>query len=175
MSTTLPPDIGAATAEPLLRPPVNLVSPRAVRYWFARAATGWAVVIGLQVVSWRLDWPLPPWHVPLLIVSAALASVHVAVMPRWRYLVHRWELTDEAVYTQSGWFAQERRIAPLTRIQTVDTERGPIGRLFGLAKVTVTTASAAGPLVIAGLDLDDAARIAVRLTEAAQAGAGDAT
>lgn len=39
MSTTLPADSGAATAEPVLRPPVNLVSPRAVRYWFARAAT----------------------------------------------------------------------------------------------------------------------------------------
>lgn len=75
----------------------------------------------------------------------------------------------EGVYTQSGRFTQERRIAPLSRIQTVDTERGPIGRLFGLAKVTVTTASAAGPLVIDALDLDDAARVAVQLTGAGQA------
>jgi membrane protein YdbS with pleckstrin-like domain len=165
----------ARSTEPVLRPPANLVSPRAVRYWFARAATAWVILLGVQVVSWRLDWSLPPWHVPLLVVSAVIAVAHVAVMPRWRYRVHRWELTDEAVYTQAGWFAQERRIAPLSRIQTVDTERGPIGRLFGLAKVTVTTASAAGPVVIDGLELDEAARIAVRLTEAAQASAGDAT
>lgn len=161
--------------EPVLRPPVNLVSPRAVRYWFARAALKWTILLAVQVAGWRLGWSLPPWHVPLLVVSTGVAVAHVTVMPRWRYRVHRWELTGEAVYTQSGWFRQERRIAPLSRIQTVDTERGPIGRLFGLSKVTVTTASAAGPLVIDGLDVDDAARIAVRLTEAAQAGSGDAT
>lgn len=175
MSTSLSTDSGGTAAEPVLRPPVNMVSPRAVRYWFVRAAAAWAIVLGVQVLSWRLDWSLPPWHVPLLIVSAVIALVHVSVMPRWRYRVHRWELTEDAVYTQSGWLRQERRIAPLSRIQTVDTERGPIGRVFGLSKVTVTTASAAGPLVIDGLDLDEAARIALRLTEAAQSGRGDAT
>ncbi len=189
MSSTIPTSIGPTdpgptdpapvdpgpVTEPVLRPPVNLVSPRAVRYWFARAAMAWAIVMAVQVVSWRLDWSLPPWHVPLLVVSALVAIVHVTVMPGWRYRVHRWELTNEAVYTQTGWFTQERRIAPLSRIQTVDTERGPIGRPFGLSKVTVTTASAAAPLVIDGLDLDDAARIVLRLTEAAQSGGGEAT
>lgn len=114
---TDPTDPGPAT-QPVLRPPVNLVSPRAVRYWFARAAAVWAILLAVQVVSWRLDWSLPPWHVPLLIVSAVVAVIHVTVMPRWRYRVHRWELTDEAVYTQTGWFTQKRRIAPLSRIQT---------------------------------------------------------
>ena len=72
----------------------------------------------------------------------------------WRYLVHRWEVTDTAVYTQTGWWARERRIAPMSRIQTVDHVEGAISRLFGLATVTVTTASAAGALEIAGLDKD---------------------
>ena len=77
---------------------------------------------------------------------------YVAVVPQWRYLVHRWEVTDTAVYTQTGWWARERRIAPMSRIQTVDHVEGAIARLFGLATVTVTTASAAGALEIAGLD-----------------------
>jgi hypothetical protein len=92
---------------------------------------------------------------PLLVLIVAVvvvAAAHVIVMPHWRYRVHRWEVTDTAVYTQSGWFNQERRIAPVVRIQTVDTERGPFEQLFGLANVTVTTASAAGPLKIRGLD-----------------------
>ena len=104
-----------------------------------------------------------------------LAAVHLAVMPRWRYRVHRWELTADAVYTRSGWWTQEWRIAPVSRIQTVDTERGPIGRLFRLTKVTVTTASAAGPLVIDGLDEPVAAQFAAEVTAAAQAAKGDAT
>jgi membrane protein YdbS with pleckstrin-like domain len=89
--------------------------------------------------------------------------------------VHRWELTSDAVYVRSGWWTQEWRIAPVSRIQTVDTERGPIGRLFHLTKVTVTTASAAGPLVIDGLDEPVAAGFAASATATAQAAQGDAT
>jgi membrane protein YdbS with pleckstrin-like domain len=96
-------------------------------------------------------------------------------MPRWRYRVHRWEATDQAVYTQSGWLNQERRIAPVSRIQTVDTERGPFEQLFGLSNVTVTTASAAGPLKIHGLDRDTAERLVAELTTNTQAERGDAT
>ena len=69
-----------------------------------------------------------------------------AVVPQWRYAVHRWEVTETAVYTQTGWWARERRIAPMSRIQTVDHVEGAVERLFRLATVTVTTASAAGAL-----------------------------
>jgi membrane protein YdbS with pleckstrin-like domain len=85
-------------------------------------------------------------------------------MPRWRYAVHRWEAAPDAVYTQSGWFDQERRIAPVSRIQTVDTERGPFEQLFGLSSVTVTTASAAGALEIKALDREVADRLVDELT-----------
>jgi hypothetical protein len=96
-------------------------------------------------------------------------------MPRWRYRVHRWEATPHAIYTQTGWFNQERRIAPLSRVQTVDLKRGPIAQLFRLASVTVTTASAAGPLEIVGLDLDVARQLVESLTTAAVVEKGDAT
>ena len=159
----------------LLRGPANQVSSRAIGYWFARALIGWLVVIAVQVLAWIFDWPVPPWHGPILAATVLLAAVHLAVMPRWRYRVHRWELAADAVYTRSGWWTQEWRIAPVSRIQTVDTEQGPIGKLFKLTKVTVTTASAAGPLVIDGLDEPVAARFASELTAAAQASKGDAT
>ena len=35
--------------------------------------------------------------------------------------------SPQAVYTRSGWLVQERRIAPISRVQTVDTYRGPAG------------------------------------------------
>jgi len=96
-------------------------------------------------------------------------------MPIWRYRVHRWEVTSSAVYTQTGWISQERRIAPLSRVQTVDLTRGPIAQLLRLATVRVTTASAAGHLVVHGLDQDEAAALVERLTAAAAAERGDAT
>lgn len=158
-----------------LRPPANQVSARAVWYWFSRALAGWLLVIGVQIVAWVLGWPIPPWRIQVLVVTVLLAVIHLGVMPAWRFRVHRWELSADAVYTRSGWLTQEWRIAPVTRIQTVDTERGPIGRLFHLVKVTVTTASAAGPLVIDGLDEPVAAKLAAEVTAAAQASKDDAT
>jgi membrane protein YdbS with pleckstrin-like domain len=163
------------TTVPALRPPAHRVSPRAVYFWFTRALVGWLALIAAQVLSWVFDWPVPPWHAQLLGVTLVVALVHLAVMPRWRFRVHRWELTDDAVYTRTGWWTQESRIAPMSRVQTVDTERGPVGRLFRLTKVTVTTASAAGPLVIDGLDQQEADRLAATVTAAAQAVRDDAT
>jgi membrane protein YdbS with pleckstrin-like domain len=104
-----------------------------------------------------------------------LAAAHLAIMPRWRYRVHRWEATDTAVYTQTGWISVERRIAPISRVQTVDSERGPIERLFRLANVTVTTASAAGPIKIHGLAAADTDRLVSDLTTRVAKSTGDAT
>ena len=114
-----------------------------------------------------------PWWVFALAV--ALHVVWAAVVPHWRYLVHRWEVTETAVYTQTGWWSRERRIAPMSRIQTVDHGEGAVERLFRLATVTVTTASAAGALRISGLDRDDARRLVDELTLKADAVEGDAT
>jgi uncharacterized protein len=158
-----------------LRPPRHRVSTRAIWYWTARAALGWLVLVAAQVVWLLLARDAAGWHVTALAVTGALAVAHLVVMPQWRFRVHRWEATAEAMYTQSGWFNQERRIAPISRIQTVDSERGPLEQLFGLANVTVTTASASGPLRIHGLDRDTAQRLVDDLTASAQATRGDAT
>jgi membrane protein YdbS with pleckstrin-like domain len=151
------------------------VSPRAVAYWTLRAAIGWLPLLVAGAVALVAVPDRPGWLPWALAGVVAVAVLHVAVMPQWRYRVHRWEVTPEAVYTQAGWLDQERRIAPTSRIQTVDTERGPLEQLFGLAKVTVTTASAAGPLEIHGLDHTTALRLADELTATTQAAPGDAT
>jgi uncharacterized protein len=158
-----------------LRPPRHRVSPRAVRYWTVRASAGWAVVAIAQAVWLVLASGGAAWHVIALAGTVVLAVAHVTVMPRWRYAVHRWETAPGAVYTQSGWFDQERRIAPVSRIQTVDTQRGPLEQLFGLASVTVTTASAAGALEIKGLDRAVADRLVDDLTATTVRDAEDAT
>ncbi len=133
-------------------------------YWAVRAGAGWLVVLVPLVVIIVVAPDHPTWLVVATVVEAVVGALHVLVMPRWRFRVHRWEVTDQALYTQSGWFTVERRVAPISRIQTVDTERGPLEQLFGLTKVTITTASAAGPLKIHGLDAVTAARLADELT-----------
>jgi membrane protein YdbS with pleckstrin-like domain len=158
-----------------LRPPRHRVSRRAIWFWATRAAFGWLLVAAVQVLWWVLADDGAGWSAMALAVTVVLAVAHLAVMPRWRYRVHRWEATPQAMYTQSGWFNQERRIAPISRIQTVDSERGPLEQVFGLANVTVTTASAAGPLRVHGLDRDTAEHLVEDLTSRTQASPGDAT
>ena len=158
-----------------LRTPEHRVSRKALLWWTLRALFFWVFVTGVQLAGYLL-LPDPPAFLAWTWVTTALVGLaHVVVMPQWRYRVHRWETTPEAVYTLTGWLNQEWRVAPVSRIQTVDTKRGPLQQALGLATVTVTTASAAGPLAIAGLDHARAVTLVDQLTETTQAIPGDAT
>ena len=158
-----------------MRDPAHHVSPRAITFWTVRAAPGWLLVLAGQSLWFLASRDHAGLRITALGVTVLFAATHLTVMPRWRYRVHRWEVTDNAVYTRSGWLSQERRIAPISRVQTVDTERGPLEQLFGLANVTVTTASAAGPLRIHGLDRATADGLVAQLTEVTSRSQGDAT
>lgn len=136
----------------------------------AEAVASFAVLLVVGYVWAPFDMH---WWIPALL-GLAMAS-YVVVVPAWKYAVHRWEVTETAVYTQTGWWARERRIAPMSRIQTVDYAEGAMERLFGLATVTVTTASAAGAVEIGGLDRELALRLVGELTLKADAEPGDAT
>jgi len=163
-------------SEPLrLRPPRHRVSPRAIAWWTTQATLEVAVVLiplGIAVSVWA---DARAWLVPTTVAAVAIGLAYLLVMPRWRFRVHRWETTEDAVYTSQGWINQEWRVAPMSRIQTVDTERGPLQQMFGLATVTVTTASAAGALRLTGLDRAVADELVAQLTATTQATPGDAT
>jgi uncharacterized protein len=158
-----------------LRPPRNRVERRAVTYWLTNELVTVAVPAVILAVLALLIEPARPWLLLSMGIVLAIGIPYAVAVPFWRYRVHRWEVTEDAVYTRSGWLWQEWRIAPMSRIQTVDTARGPLEQLFRLSSVTVTTASAAGPLKIEGLDHELAADLVERLTETTQAHRGDAT
>ena len=160
------------TALPL-RPPAHQVSPRAVRWWQLRDLITVLVLLVPQIVLEIVFGT--GWLVLTAIATAVVGVAYVLAVPSLLFRIHRWEITDEAVYTLSGWLVREWRIAPISRVQTVDTEHGPLQQLLRLASVTVTTASAKGPVTIRGLDAADAAELARVLTETTQATPGDAT
>lgn len=159
----------------LLREPAHQVSPRAVGFWRVTALIGDGILITAAVVAYVLVPERPWWATVLLVLLVVLSVAHVAFMPTIRYRVHRWEVTPIAIHTRSGWLGRETRIAPLSRVQTVDSRQGAIMRMFGLASLTVTTASAAGPITIDCLDADTARELVAQLTEITAATEGDAT
>ncbi|RNL60618.1 hypothetical protein EFK50_20095 [Nocardioides marmoriginsengisoli] len=156
-----------------LREPAQRVSTRAPLVWAAGAVVQGLVLAAVGVAAAIFDWFTVPWWAWVLYVVAV--AVYTVVMPVYRYRVHRWETTETAVYTQRGWLSRERRIAPMSRVQTVDHDQSVIDRIFGLASVTVTTASAAGPVKIEGLDQPVALKLVEDLTRRTEAEAGDAT
>lgn len=157
-----------------LREPSHHVSPRARLMWTLGALANSVFSFSVLLLVAYVWAPVEVHWWMTLLVGLAFA-VYTIAMPRWRYAVHRWEVTETAVYTQTGWWSIERRIAPMSRIQTVDYEVGAFARLFGLASVTVTTASAAGALAIDGLDQPLARELVEQLTRRADAVPGDAT
>ncbi|MGN5632780.1 PH domain-containing protein [Streptomyces sp. AC154] len=158
-----------------LRPPVHTLDPRVVGWWRTRwllLTAGPVVVLavlGVFLASARF------WLLLCAAVLAVLGAGCAVLLPLWWFRTHRWEVTDEAVYVRTGALWQEWRIAPMSRIQTVDTVRGPLEQLYRLATVTVTTASAKGAVRIEGLDHELAAELAERLTRITQDTPGDAT
>jgi len=159
-----------------LRPPRHPVDKRCVLWWRLRAIVS---ITPLMVMSIAAVVFGGTWLGGLVRVLAGVLVVvlvaYAVVMPMVRFRIHRWEITDEAVYTKSGWLTQQWRIAPLSRIQTVDSTRGPLRQLLGLSSVTVTTASAAGAVDISALDRELAAEVVQYLSRTTQATPEDGT
>jgi membrane protein YdbS with pleckstrin-like domain len=171
----VPYDFGMTVSRTALRPPSNRFDPRTVSWWRVQ----WLITTAVPVVPLAvLGLLIPPVRLWLLVPAAAILVLGLAAalaLPVWWHRVHRWEVTDTAVYTLTGYFWRTWRIAPMSRIQTVDTTQGPVQRSFGLSTVVVTTASSAGAVKLEGLDQEEAAALAERLTELTDATPGDAT
>jgi membrane protein YdbS with pleckstrin-like domain len=159
---------------PGLRVPGNRVSRRAISYWTARASVTGLVIVAAEIAIVLANSLAAAWWT-LVALTAVIATAHALIMPHWRYRVHRWEVTEQALYTRAGWFSVHWRIAPISRIQTIDSHRSFGERIFGLANVTATTASAAGPVHIHGLDRATADRLLDELALATAQIPGDAT
>ncbi|OMQ16257.1 hypothetical protein A7K94_0203815 [Modestobacter sp. VKM Ac-2676] len=161
------------SAPPPARDPAWPLSRSAIGLWTVQGTLGvlfWTVAVAafwlfvppdtggwVQVVRWLA--------VALLVVDAVLA---IGVQPRLRWRVHRWEVTGEAVYTLTGWLNRTWTLVPISRIQTVDVNRGLLQTMFGLATVAVLTASSQGTVRIWHLEVGVARQVAEDLARRAE-------
>jgi len=163
-----------------VREPAWSLSRSAVGLWIAQGVLG-TVLYGLAVLAFLLLVPADAgwlvtvvrWAGPVLVVLYGVLFVGVA--PRLRYRVHRWEVTADAVFTQTGWLARTWTLVPISRIQTVDVTRGVVQQVFGLAGVAVLTASSQGTVRIPHLEADVARRVAEDLARRAETVRDEAT
>ena len=163
-----------------VRDPAWSLSRSAIGLWLAQGVLG-TVVLALAVAAF---WVLVPgdagapvtmarWSGPVLVAGNGI--VMIGIRPRLRYRVHRWEVTDEGVYTLTGWLTRTWTLVPISRIQTVDVTRGVVQQLFGLSTVGVLTASSQGTVQMPHLEHDVARRVAADLARRAEQVRDEAT
>lgn len=108
-------------------------------------------------------------------IAALLALGGLVAWLRWSRFSYA--LTADAVVIESGLFNRNRRTIPYERLADIGIERGPVQRLFGLAKVTLETGAAGtddGVLDSVGLAEAERLRETIRRRRgAAPAAAGD--
>ncbi len=162
-------------AELTVRRPRERIEKRAIAWWMLRALVlwGWPVaVLLLPAIVWQAT---RVWLTVPIIAAGVVLLAKLTIEPWYRYMTHRWEITDHATFASSGWLVREWRVSPSTRIQTVDAVRGPLERLLGLSTLRITTASSAGAVTIAGLDRTTADIAVAQLAAVAETTQGDAT
>ncbi|QDB79972.1 PH domain-containing protein [Georgenia sp. 311] len=157
------------------RPPRHRVAPGARTYWLLSRVIVLLLVLAATLVPAALWEPGRPWLLGGAATATVLLLPGVLLAPWLRYRTHRWEATGTAVYSRTGWLGRQWRIAPLSRVQTVEARRNLLHRLLGLAAVSVTTGSAQGAVEIQGLEAAAAEDLVGRLTDAVARTRGDAT
>lgn len=160
----------AAADAPL--PTLSPLDPRVrLRWWCEGALSVLPMVLFAGVVDGFGLLPVPRGL--LLGGVAALCGGAVAVLPllryrRWRYAL----LLDEsdpatppggALWLRRGVVWETVSVIPLVRLQFVDTQQGPLDRLFGLAQLVVHTAALGTSGRLPGLDAAEAERLRGRL------------
>ena len=134
------------------------------------------LLIAVVVASLAASRIGPGWLTMLFVVLAAAAVGGAAWTWRWapRNTASWGFAEDQEDLLVTGGVMFRRLVAvPYGRMQFVDMKAGPIDRAFGIASVTLHTASTETAARIPGLPADEATRLRNRLTELGEShGAG---
>ena len=120
-----------------------------------------AVIVGVTTGKWWISGLI--WAAALLIVIIRLAFV-TRSWRSWGYVER-----EDDLYITHGVMFRSLIAVPYGRMQLVEVESGPLERAFGLATVTLKTASPETGARIPGLSPEEARRLRDRLTELGEA------
>lgn len=129
-------------------------------------ATALSSILGIAVIAIANVLWIGPNEIQMgrtiSFVAAGLLLAHMAFSPYFRFHRYRYQITDEFIDVREGYIFVERKLVPLERLHKMQTNKGPIDRIFKVAKVTVTTAG--GDVTLRFLDEEKAEHIAESLS-----------
>jgi uncharacterized protein len=143
---------------------------RVVNLWRVSSLIGFGVmllgllipVVAVGVAEARaLVWLASAW-----LATAAAAVWFCLWYPPRLYRSWGYRIDAKVLETRSGRVFQRARLLPLSRLQHVDIERGPLERMFGLAALVLHTAGThSASIRIPGLETAEAMRLRDHLIE----------
>ena len=139
------------------------LSKRALKCMYTAAVIAGVIEAAILIVV-NLLWFIPDKIEVGQIVSLVLliiVLVNTVASPYIRFNRYRYSITEEFIDLREGYIFVERNIVPLERLHKMQTVRGPIDRMFKVAKVIVTTAG--GDVTLRYLDEEKAEFIAENL------------
>lgn len=144
------------------------LDPRVRTYWWVRGGIRAVVVTGIAaVVDFGLFLPrILPDRLPTGVFAGGVALVLLALaaaLPPIAYERWHYALRERDLWIRRGILLRSVSVIPYRRLQFVDTEQGPLARLFGLAELVVHTAAPGTSGRVPGLDAEDAERLRERL------------
>ena len=150
--------------DPLFAPPTGSwrrLAPAYATVLRIRMAVVTAVVTAIvAATAWHLMGP--PWGIAAAVVGLGFFGWQWFRIGRW---VRTWGYTEQAddLYLSSGLWFRRLTVVPYGRMQAVKVESGPLERSFGLASVSLVTASLQSGATVPGLTRADAEQLRDRL------------
>jgi putative membrane protein len=135
-------------------------------YAFNAVREGALPLIALVVVS-GLGGGLDARALLRGLAFAAIGVVAATALGYWRWWTTTWWVTPDAVHHKSGLIGLKETDVPLSRIQSLDLEQGPVQRLFGVYAVHVQTGGggAKGEIVLEAAGSEDVRELRALLAD----------
>lgn len=108
--------------------------------WISHGAEALTLVVFIIL---RIYYAWGSWANWLLIIGIILflcsAIWSIFLRPIFIYKNTRYDISEDFLQIKTGAFHEEQQIIPMTKIQAVSTNQGPILRKYGLYTITVQT------------------------------------
>ncbi len=153
-----------------LTPPSNRIEKKAGTVWRIQGliyVIFYVVLVVGYVLLRHFLWEGLPFFI--IIVSSVffglIGLLQMLVIPSIRLIYWGYDINEQDIDIQHGIIIIKRTLIPMNRIQHVDTEHGPIMRLFGLSTLNIATAGTAHK--IPALKMDTARALRKRISNLA--------
>jgi membrane protein YdbS with pleckstrin-like domain len=141
--------------------PSQSLSERALPVWRIRALLE-SFFVALIPITYGVIvylFSVPLWGLWLLLSLYLLYVILTAViLPPIRWRRWRYDVLANEIDLQSGVFIVKRTLIPMSRVQHVDTEQGPLLRKYKLAAVSISTAATVHQIPLLTIEVADELR-----------------